>query len=202
MQGIAVAWCLLLLVDCVAAFQASDVWRDAATSGLAWGQVEVTPYDSIGYFYLPVQVAAFLVGCRWLYRSRRLADVLSPSSRHTHRPSRVWLAWAFPVINLWFPYQVVRDIRRATVGPAATTAPVQLWWLLWLVWIAVDVAAYLVLDAVTPAIGPDATLVTAVRWFVTGSTVLGVACGAVWLRLIDEITSAQRARLTTSGEVS
>jgi hypothetical protein len=195
-QGIAVAWCLLLLVDCVAAFQAADVWRDAATNGLGWWQIEGTPYASIGYFYLPVQVAAFLVGSRWLYRSRRLADVLSPSFRHTHRPSRVWLAWAFPVVNLWFPYQVVRDIRRATVGPATTAAPVRLWWLLWLVWIAVDTVAYVVLDAVTPAIGPDARLVTVVQWFVTGSTVLGVTCGALWLRLVDEITSAQRAGLT------
>lgn len=201
-RAIAVAWCLLLLVDCVAVFQVAGVWRDAAANGLGWWQVEDTPYDSIGYFYLPVQVVAFLIGSQWLYRSRRVADVLSPSFRHTHRPSRVWLAWAFPVLNFWFPYQVVRDIRRATIGLATTAAPVRRWWLLWLVWFAVDAAAYVVLNAVTPAVGPDATLVAAVQWFAAGSAVLGIACGALWLWLVDEITSAQRAGLTTSGEVS
>jgi hypothetical protein len=192
-QGIAVAWCLLMLVDCVTAFQAAGLWQDAATSGRVWGQVESTPYESIAYLYLPVQVAAFLVGSLWLYRSRLVADALSPSFRHVHRPSRVWLAWAFPLLNLWFPYQVVRDTRRATVGPRATSAPVRLWWVLWLTWLASDVVAFFV-TGVSPETVPDATLMIAVPWTAAGSAVLGSACGALWLWLVADITSAQRRR--------
>lgn len=193
-RGIAVVWCLLLIVDLVAVYRAAGAWQDAATGGPGWGQAEAALYDSTAYLYLPVQIVAFLVGSSWLYRSRQLADALSPSFRHTHPPYRVWLAWAFPVVNLWFPYQVVRDLRRATVGPAATAAPVRLWWLLWLVCLAADLTTFVV--AASAEVGSDATL-GVVPWLVTGSSVLGVVCGALWLRLIGEITSAQRSRLAT-----
>jgi hypothetical protein len=192
---IAVAWCVLLLVDWVAAFQAGAVWQEAAARGLAWGQVEVTLYDSTGSLFLVVQVVAYLVGSLWLYRSRQFVDVLSPSFRHARRASGVWLAWAFPVINFWYPYQVVRDIRRGTIGPVATVASVRVWWLLWLLWLVADIArSWVVLSAATEA-GPSSELATMTPWFATGATALGIACGVLWLRLIDDVTSAQRARL-------
>jgi hypothetical protein len=188
-QGIAVAWCLLLLVDCVEAFQAAGNWRDAATNGRVPGPAEAASYEWIGYLYVPVQIAAFLVGSLWLYRSRLVADAVSPSFRHVHRPSRVWLAWAFPVLNLWFPYQVVRDTRRATVGPGATSGVVRPWWVLWLAWLAADVVAFFV-TGVTPE---------AVAWMAAGSAVLGSACGALWLRLVADITSGQRRGAAPTG---
>ncbi|GAB2501767.1 hypothetical protein GCM10027063_46440 [Promicromonospora xylanilytica] len=197
-RAIAVVWCLLLIVDLVGVYRAPGAWADAASGGPGWAQAEVALYASTAYLYLPVQIAAFLVGSSWLYRSRQLADALSPSFRHKHPPYRAWLAWAFPVVNLWFPYQFVRDIRRATVGPVVTTAPVRLWWLLWLVCLAADLATFVA--AASAEVGSDATL-SVVPWLVTGSSALGVVGGVLWLRIVQEITSAQRAGLALSGEV-
>jgi hypothetical protein len=192
---IAVAWCVLLLVDCVAAFQAGAVWQAAAARGLAWSQVGVTLYDSTGPLYLIVQVAAYLVGSLWLYRSRQFVDVLSPTFRHTRTTSGIWLAWAFPVVNLWFPYQLVRDIRRGTIGPAATVGPVRVWWLLWLLWMVADLAQWWVVLNGAGEAGPSSELATMTPWCATGAAALGIACGVLWLRLIDDVTSAQRARV-------
>lgn len=197
-RGIAVVWCLLLIVDLVGVYRAPGAWADAASGGSGWAQAEVALYASTAYLYLPVQIVAFLVGSSWLYRSRQLADALSPSFRHKHPHYRVWLAWAFPVVNLWFPYQFVRDVRRATVGPVVTTAPVRLWWLLWLVCLAADLTTFVA--AASAEVGSDATL-SVVPWLVTGSSALGVVGGVLWLRIVQEITSAQRAGRTVSGEV-
>ena len=194
-------WCLLPIVDCMAAYRAVAAWQEPTAGGLVWSQAETTLYDSTGYLYLPMQIVAFLVGSQWLYRSRLLADDLLPSYRHVHRPSRVWLAWALPVVNLWFPFQVVRDVHRATIGPAARTASVRLWWLLWLLWLTADVASYAVAGAATGT-GADAAPASVLFWLATGSALLCVACAALWLRLIEDITSAQRARLATLETVA
>lgn len=193
-RGIAVVWCLLLIIDLVGVYRAAGAWADAASGGPGWAQTEVALYASTAYLYLPVQIVAFLVGSFWLYRSRQLADVLSPSFRHRHPPYRVWLTWAFPVVNLWFPYQFVRDLRRATVGPAVTAAPVRLWWLLWLVCLAADLTTFVAVSSAE--VGSEATL-GVVPWLVTGCSALGIVGGALWLRLIGEITTAQRSRLST-----
>jgi hypothetical protein len=48
----------------------------------------------------------------------------------------VWLGWVIPVVSLWFPYQVVRDILRATCGAVrGVSVPRNLlgpWWTSWL----------------------------------------------------------------------
>jgi hypothetical protein len=194
-QLVAAAWCVLLVVDWVAAFGASAVWQDAAARGQVWSQIEPTLYDSTGNLHLAAQVIAFLVGSLWLYRSRRLVDRLSPSYRHARTAAAVWPAWALPVVNFWFPYQIVRDIRRATIGPAASAGPVRVWWLTWLLWMVTDlVMAGVILTGTAEAV-PRPELSTVFPWVVSGSAVLGIACGALWLRLVVEITSAQRTRI-------
>lgn len=192
---IAAAWCVLLVVDWVAVLGAAAVWRDAAARGQVWSQIEPTLYDSTGNLHLVAQVTAFIVGSLWLYRSRRLVDRLSPSYRHDRTAAAVWPAWALPVVNLWFPYQIVRDIRRATIGPAASAGPVRLWWLAWLLWMVTDLVVVGVILTGTAEVVPRPELSTVLPWVVSGSAVLGIACGALWLRLVVEITTAQRTRI-------
>jgi hypothetical protein len=192
---IAAAWCVLLVVDWAAALGAAAVWQDAAARGQVWSQIEPTLYDSTGNLHLAAQAIAFVVGSLWLYRSRRLVDRLSPSYRHARTPAAVWPAWALPVVNLWFPYQIVRDIRRATIGPTASAGPVRMWWLMWLLWMVTDlVMAGVILTGTAEAV-PRPELSTVLPWVVSGSAVLGIACGALWLRLVVEITAAQRTRI-------
>ncbi|MGB3440358.1 MAG: DUF4328 domain-containing protein [Actinophytocola sp.] len=57
--------------------------------------------------------AAATVFLTWLWRARMNAERLCPAE---HRWSRGWTigAWFVPVVNLWFPRQIVDDIWRAS----------------------------------------------------------------------------------------
>jgi hypothetical protein len=90
---------------------------------------------SAGLFVFTELIAGVLV-MTWAYQSRKNAEAytLSPFRR-----SRGWAFWSWicPVVNLWFPYQVVKDIWTASdtgrgdgvpVRAWATTALVPVWW--------------------------------------------------------------------------
>jgi hypothetical protein len=141
------------------------------------------------------QIVAFFVGSLWLFRSRRLVDRLSPSYRHARTAAAVWPAWVLPVVNFWFPYQVVRDIRRATIGPSASAGPVRMWWMTWLLWMVTDlVLAGVILTGTAEAV-PGPELSTVLPWVVSASAALGIVSGVLWLRLVVDITAAQRSRI-------
>ncbi|WP_435875703.1 DUF4328 domain-containing protein [Nonomuraea jabiensis] len=57
-----------------------------------------------------VAIVAFLV---WLFRVRANAEILSPGG---HRRGQPWLifGWVVPIINFWFPKQIVDDIWSAS----------------------------------------------------------------------------------------
>ncbi|MFJ1792178.1 DUF4328 domain-containing protein [Kitasatospora griseola] len=77
---------------------------------------------------LPLSAAgvAFLV---WLWRARCNAESLR--GRDTQRRTRVWVvaSWITPVVNLWYPYQIVSDIWQASApGRPASGTLVKAWW--------------------------------------------------------------------------
>ncbi|MFC4112487.1 DUF4328 domain-containing protein [Nonomuraea zeae] len=80
-----------------------------------------------------VAVVAFLV---WLYRVRANAEILSPGG---HRRGRPWLiiGWVVPIINFWFPKQIVDDIWYASTRAGQESAPsrglINVWWAAWLI---------------------------------------------------------------------
>ncbi|MEU5186151.1 DUF4328 domain-containing protein [Streptomyces klenkii] len=69
----------------------------------------------------------------WFRRARINAEFFAPGS---HRFGIGWAAgaWFTPVVNFWFPKQIVNDIYKASVPPGAR-APKGLlnaWWTLWI----------------------------------------------------------------------
>jgi hypothetical protein len=82
-------------------------------------------------------LAATAVFLAWLWRARVNAELLC---RAEHRLSRGWTvgAWFVPVVNLWFPKQVVDDIWRTSrpgvprdthrVDDLARSPLVHAWW--------------------------------------------------------------------------
>ncbi|MEU9116472.1 DUF4328 domain-containing protein [Streptomyces sp. NPDC048483] len=65
----------------------------------------------------------------WLWRTRVNGELMSGAD--AHRRSRAWVvgAWVSPVINLWYPYQVVSDIWQASAPRRpASVALVNAWW--------------------------------------------------------------------------
>ena len=68
---------------------------------------------------------AFIV---WLWRARANAELLV--GPHGQRLTREWVigAWFCPVVNLWFPYQVVVDVWRASAHGRDGREDVVVWW--------------------------------------------------------------------------
>lgn len=80
----------------------------------------------------------------WVYSARINAERLTPANEHRRSRVWVWLGWFVPVVNFWFPKQVIDDIWRAS-DPTQQGVPLQqraknrlttLWWtafvLMWL----------------------------------------------------------------------
>ena len=92
---------------------------------------------SLGVYYAATAlallglVAGFVTGSMWLDRARKNAEVLAPDGRHTRRAGWAWGGWVTPFVALWFPFQVVRDVRRA-LSPMETSALIGFWWALFL----------------------------------------------------------------------
>jgi hypothetical protein len=83
------------------------------------------------------EIAIAVVFIVWLYRARGNAEW----SRVPQRRARGWAigAWFVPVVNLWFPLQLVEDIWHAGVDAAPRSRmpwQVGTWWACWLLaWI-------------------------------------------------------------------
>jgi heme/copper-type cytochrome/quinol oxidase subunit 2 len=76
-------------------------------------------------------VAGFVTGSMWLHRARKNAELLEPQVHHARGAGWAWGGWVTPVVALWFPFQVVRDVRRA-LSPRESAALIGFWWCLFL----------------------------------------------------------------------
>lgn len=121
-------------------------------------------------------LAAYVAACVWLHASRRFAEAANPTARFAHGRAWTWLGWWVPVVSLWVPYGVVRDIRRAVVPGGGRGVVLGLWWSFWLL-------SGLRLFASSSA---DAEVV--VRSVAVVALAIAFAC---WIRIVRETTRAQ-----------
>jgi hypothetical protein len=122
---------LLMVVNNLAAGAAITDLEDARSTGAfddTWAQV----YDGTALALLPAFLVAWAVTCIWLVQVRRQAQSINPDYPHARRVGWVWAGWLVPVVNLWFPFQVVRDIYAAASRFLRPSA-LRWWWALWLV---------------------------------------------------------------------
>lgn len=73
-------------------------------------------------------------GATWLLWQHKLAYAVPPE---TLRRSPGWHvgSWFIPVVNLWFPFQNILDLRRAITSRSEARRiprPYRLWWAFWL----------------------------------------------------------------------
>lgn len=132
-----------------------------------------------------LQVIAWVLAGLWLYLFVEAARQLNRESWHDREAYWAFLGWVAPLVNLWFPYQVVRD-GAAAVG--AGTRLVGWWWAGWLITRVFTGAESVALIASTSSGDPT-------PWFVT-STALAVSTGvtgALWIRIVRSMTAAAQA---------
>jgi hypothetical protein len=155
------------------------------------GLLTLRVYNVLELVSSGVLVAAWIVTSRWLSRSRELASLLAPFVRHTRDPIWTWLGWAMPVVSFWFPFQVVRDVHRATVRRDAGL--VTGWWTAFLMGAVLDNLSWYFLSTASASeaipVMPGAQVVVTVVW----SFAL-----ALWISVVREITGAQKARVGAS----
>ncbi|MFD6142504.1 DUF4328 domain-containing protein [Promicromonospora sp. NPDC060271] len=192
-------WTLVQLTHTVFAPQAAKAYADAADLGLSPSQSAFTTYDTVGMFVLPAAIAAYVVSGVWLYKSRVSAQGANPSFVHERGKVWAWLGWAVPIVNLWFPYQVVRDVRRAT-SPGPVTG-IGWWWAVWLVSYYVGEVADRTSSRTSASVTELASNIV-VPLEVVSSIGMVVAL-VLWIRIVREVTAWQRERLAEQdGAVS
>jgi hypothetical protein len=97
-------------------------WRYQQTIGVL---------DNVANFMIFVLSIVFVL---WFHRARINAEILGYRQRHS--PGWTFWGWVVPIVNLWFPFQIMGDIWRGGL-PARRRrhlAPLPaLWWTCWLV---------------------------------------------------------------------
>lgn len=146
---------------------------------------DLLPYDVFGIIYSAVGALALVVTCIWLARARANAVLIRPQFRHERSSVWVWLAWFVPVVSLWFPRQVVRDIHRGSSPTGAVPPGLDLWWGLWLG------SLFLTQLADRLALGSDFELLSWLGPLNAASTVLMVAALVLWVRIVQSVARLQ-----------
>lgn len=187
--AMAVAALLLVyeIIDAGLAFAAQDDYLEAGRQGLSALDV-FTTYDMIAIATLPIGIAAYVVSCLWLFQVRKNAELLDPGAHHARSRGWVWGSWIVPVVNAWFPYQVVRDISRSPVFPTPG-ALLGWWWAFWLVYLFTSQIG-------TRLTGFGEINSGAVRALGTVESInagFGLAALALWLAIIRHIRRGQAA---------
>lgn len=156
LRGLAIAASALVAATCLASIL--TVWADwnrysvvrdylANVPGVLDADLDTADSTVLRttLLYLGFLVAAGITFVVWLYRARRNAELVNGAE---HRRARGWVigSWVCPIVNLWFPYQVVDDVYRASDPNAPTdlyrttglpSAPVVRWW--WAAFLSSDV---------------------------------------------------------------
>lgn len=172
--GAIVAACCLLFVE-LAELVILLVTSDRGEAGVGYLVVpELDPNNDT--VTLVFGLAAYLAACLWLRASRRFAEAANPAATFEHGPGWTWLGWWVPVVSLWIPYRVVRDIRGAVLSDGARRVAIGLWWPLWLLG---------GLRIVASATGDAELIVRAV------AAVALLLALIHWVRIIRETTTAQ-----------
>lgn len=190
----AIAFTLANTVGVLFVFQAQETWRQAAADGRSALDV-FTAYDVLAVLLLPTGIGAYVVTCLFLSRVRATVDALDPAAPQARSAGWVWGGWLVPVVNLWFPFQVVRDLLRPT-RRRSSLGPIVGWW--WAFWIAA-----LVMTQVESRLAPWEEIDTeAVNLLgpvaVVAAALLVVAC-VLWIRVVRLLVADQRTLRTDAG---
>lgn len=191
---LACVWTALQVVEVLLAPAAARTLRSADEMGRSAFDSGFTAYDGVSVLTGAVQIAVFVVACLWVYSSRSTAVAANPTFRHARGPVWSWLGWWVPVVSAWFPYQVVRDIRRATSpGPVNGIGS---WWGAWLVFITLsNIAGRLTTGTSPGSAGNAADVLVAVEVLTTAVMVVALV---LWIRIIRDVTRYQGERIAAA----
>ncbi len=206
MRGLGIAAAVLIglyvLVDlalAVVAWSTDDVIAEYvagnATSADAFNQAD-TLITTTGLLSVGTLIGAAVVFVMWLWRARVNAELLC-RAQHTRSRGWVWGGWICPIVLAWFPFQVVRDVWKASHPDAApegynmhgmsSSKVLGWWWAAWLVDMTVDqyITRVALEDPLDPLIGANVL-----------SFIVSAIAGGLVIRLIMQISSWQETKMS------
>ena len=193
-MAIPIVWIGVAVLSTLMSWQAKNDYLDAAHDGRP-GWDTFTAYDILALLTLPAIIAAYVVTGLWLYRARVNTDLLSATPQARSR-GWVWGGWICPIVNLWFPFQIVRDtLRVRTHHPAA--GPLVGWW--WGLWLTATVFSWIEGFFVPGGDTIDTDLVGMIPAMSVIHTILLTATGLLWLRIVRAIDRDQESQLAQAG---
>jgi len=135
---------------------------------------------------LLLEVCVWAVASVWLTRARQNAMLLT-----WYQPRRseawIWLSWIIPVVNFWFPKQVVDDVIAATAQASGRPRIGTGWW--WTAWVTSTLLGSA--SAASTFFPPNPGLHTAL---VAAEAVVVVISLLLWLRIVRWVSAAQDER--------
>lgn len=185
------------VLQAVATFLFIEDYRNAARAGdTGW---EVTTWaDLVSVPLFATLVIAYVCNCLWLQRARsNVLGLGGDPSAHKRSAVWVWLGWWVPIVSLWFPYQVVRDVWNESQAPKRESVGLGWWWLTWLVGTLASQAADRL--SVSNSIVLTNGLVDTIVVLYTISAVAALVGVGLWARIVLQITRAQRERAARQG---
>jgi hypothetical protein len=117
--------------EAFSAWPAADTYRDAMLRGEDLAGIW-TPYDTLALVHTAAALSAYVATALWLQRARANAELIR-SFNHKRSPVWNWLGWWVPVVSVWFPFQIMRDLGRASSPSLSSPPALGVWWGLWLV---------------------------------------------------------------------
>ena len=182
----------------VTSFGAAETYGEAARGGTDV-VVVFTSYDLIGaglFLLFPT----WIVSSVFLRRARRRAIASAPGFTHERGPVWTWLGWVVPIVSLWFPYQVVRDIARNAWrdpwGDQRQRLHLGFWWTAWLV---VLIAGQISSRQIPWSGVPDADAVARLP-MLHGITAVATVVGfLMWARIVNSLLRALKVPPSPPG---
>jgi hypothetical protein len=172
------------IIEALTAYGAARAYADAARRGVPPIDV-MTSYDGATLFWMVAACVAYVSTCLWLWQARQNAELLS-REQPTRARGWIWAGWVVPVVALWFPFQIVRDIRKAAEPDGQKRGPATgLWWGLWLAFVVAGQAGSRI--STSGAAGAPETY-SVLGPIETFSALVAVPAFAVWVMLVLGIT--------------
>ena len=175
----------LEIIEAALAWPAQSKYLEAADRG-QMGYDVWTPYDFVAIPFIPVGIAAYVVTCLWLYKVRTNADILFPGGRHARSRGWVWGSWICPIVSLWFPFQVVRDIAHDP-REFKNNALIGWWWAFWLV----SMLTFQIGSSFVSVNEIDTSTTSALGTVETINALITITAFVLWIRVIRRIGRLQ-----------
>lgn len=150
-------------------------------------------YAGNALLYLLLLTVAGVLTCLWLAQARANTRLIDPDFQHARRSGWIWGGWVCPVVNFWFPFQIVRDVYRPAARDSGASPTIGLWWTSWVVFIVVSRIANRMADrAIDGATDNGAEAAMAVLALIT------VVALVLWAMVVRQVITLQHQALGLS----